>query len=138
MTQLNTNPIEQRKCARLDIALSVHYAVKNQGSECSELAEALSSDISSSGIRLMAPTKLNPGDKLDLEIAVNGDQKNCIRASGEVVWQNKLANNSYETGTIIRHMEEADKGRFMAFIFDQMSRLVGDIKTSAPSHEHLH
>lgn len=118
---------EKRKYARLDIALSVSYAIKNAGGEISELADALSSDISAGGLRLMTPTPLHPGDLLDLEITINGDNSQIIHASAEVVWQNQLSETSYETGAIIRYMEDEAKQRFMAFVFDQMSRVVGGV-----------
>lgn len=115
---------EQRKYARLDIALSVSYAIKNAGGETSELAEAMSSDISASGLRLMTPSPLRPGDILDLEISIEGHH-DSIRASGEVVWQSMISESSYETGAVIKYMDETDKQRFMTFVFDQMSRVVG-------------
>lgn len=116
---------EKRKYARLDIALSVSYAVKNVGGEMSELADALSSDISAGGLRLMTPTPLKPGDLLDLEITIDGNNQETIHASGEVVWQNQISDTSFETGAIIRYMDDEDKQRFMSFVFDQMSRVMG-------------
>lgn len=116
---------EKRKCARLDIALSVFYSVKNLEGEASELAEALSSDISAGGLRLMTPAPLETGSLIDLEIIINGEKGPSVHASGEVVWQSKLSDKSYETGVVIRHMDEADQKRLMGFVFDQMSRLVG-------------
>ena len=115
----------KRRHARLDIALSVSYAVRAAGGEVSELAEAMSSDISAGGLRLMTPTSLNPGMLLDLEITIDGDEGNPIQASGEVVWQNQISETSFETGTIIKYMQESDKQRFMGFVFDQMSRVMG-------------
>lgn len=115
---------EQRKYARLDIALTVSYAIKNTGGDVSELAEAISSDISASGLRLMTPGSLSPGDILDLEISIEGEDS-LIHASGEVVWQSKISETSYETGAVIKYMDNADKQRFMSFVFDQMTRLMG-------------
>lgn len=117
----------KRRFARLDIALSVSYAVRKNGTEVSPLAEALSSDISAGGVRLMTPKPLNPGDLVDLEITIHGHEDEPIKAVGEVVWQNKLSNTSYETGTVIKHIEEADKQRFMSFVFDQMSKVIGQV-----------
>lgn len=116
---------EKRRHARLDIALSVSYAVQQDGGEISEMAETLSSDISASGIRLMTSVALEKGSILSLEISIQEEGVAPIRAQGEVVWQQKIAEHSYETGTVIKHMEESDKARMMSFVFDQMSRLVG-------------
>jgi hypothetical protein len=75
----------------------------------------------------MTVAPLDNGALLSLEINLpeeaGGDIP--IRAQGEVVWQNKISEYSYETGTIIKHMEERDKTRLMSFVFDQISRLVG-------------
>ncbi len=121
---------DKRKFARLDIALSVSYAIKNNEGELSDLAEALSSDISAGGLRLMTPSPVKSGTLIDLEITINGREDiDTIYASGEVVWQNKLSNTSYETGTIIKYMSQEDKQKFMAFVFDQMARVVGEEPT---------
>ncbi len=53
------------------------------------------------------------------------DQQVRIFRKGKVVWQNKIADTSYETGTIIKYVNESDKQRFMNFVFEQMSRLMG-------------
>jgi c-di-GMP-binding flagellar brake protein YcgR len=124
MTRVLLSSQDKRKYARLDIALSVSYAVRRADGQLSELADALSSDISAGGLRLMTPTSLNPGDVIDLEISIVGNEDEAIRASGEVVWQTKIGPTSYETGTIIRNMARQDKARFMSFVFDQMSRFV--------------
>lgn len=116
----------RRRFARLDIALSVSYAIMNSGGGASEMAEAMSSDISAGGLRLMTPAPLPNGATLDLEISMNGEEETKIHASGEVVWQSQIAEDSYETGAIIKHMDDSDKKLFMGFIFDQMSRLVGE------------
>ena len=126
MTSISMEPAgEKRRHARLDISLSVSYAVRNVAGEVTELAEAMSSDISASGLRLMTPTPLQPGDLLDLEISISGQDGEPIHASGEVVWQSQVAETSFETGTVIKHMADDDKRRFMGFVFDQMSRFVG-------------
>lgn len=125
ITSTEVSRSEKRKYARLDIALSVSYAVRDSRSEISELAEALSSDISATGIRLMTPKPVRPGSLIDLEISIDGKETKPIYAKGEVVWQNRISKNSFETGAVIKHMEEIDKQRFMGFVFDQMSRVVG-------------
>jgi len=116
---------EQRKHARLDIALGVSYAIEQPGGEISPKAEAISSDISASGLRLMTPSPLERGAILDLEIRLLEDETAPIHARGEVVWQSQITSNSFETGTVITGMDEADKQRFIAFVFDQMTRFVG-------------
>lgn len=88
------------------------------------MAEATSTDISAGGLRLMTPTSLPNGSRVDLDIFV-GDHHAPIHAAGEVVWQNKISSTSFETGVLIQHMESDDKKRFMQFIFDQMARLIG-------------
>lgn len=115
---------EKRKFARLDMALSVSYAVRDAHGDPTPMAEAISSDVSAGGLRLMTPAPMANGSRLDLDILL-GDHATPIRASGEVVWQSKLSNTSYETGVLIQHMESDDKKRFMQFIFDQMARLIG-------------
>ena len=117
---------EQRRHARLDIALAVSYAVKDFQTEPSEMAETLSSDISASGLRLMTVAPLENGSTLNLEITLPELDVAPIRAIGEVVWQNKISDYSYETGTVIKHMDDQDKMRLMSFVFDQMAKLVGN------------
>ena len=118
-------PENRRKYARLDIALTVSYAVANVKGEVSEYAEALSSDISAGGLRLMTPTALTVGNVLDLDIFLHDDIEKQVKAKGEVVWQNKISATSFETGILISHMDDADKKYFMQFIFDQMAKVVG-------------
>ncbi len=120
-----TTEREQRRHARLDIALAVSYAIQQEGSEGTEMAETLSSDISASGLRLMTVASLENGSILNLEITLPEEGVEPIRAQGEVVWQNKISDYSYETGTVIKYMAEEDKMRLMGFVFDQMARLVG-------------
>lgn len=115
----------RRKYARLDIALTVSYAVEDVSGKLSEYAEAVSSDISAGGLRLMTPTALTTGSRLDLEVFLGDDPENKLHAKGEVVWQNKISDTSYETGILINHMDSEDKKKLMGFVFDQMSRLVG-------------
>lgn len=119
------NPQNRRKYARLDIALTVSYAVEDVAGKISEYAEAVSSDISAGGLRLMTPTPLTTGSHLDLEVFLGDDPDNKIHAKGEVVWQNKISDTSYETGVLINHMDNEAKKKLMSFVFDQMSRLVG-------------
>ena len=123
---------DQRRHARLDIALSVSYAIHEEGSAASDMAETLSSDISATGLRLMTVAPLENGAILNLEIALPDQEGEPIRATGEVVWQSKISDYSYETGAVIKHMEERDKARLMGFVFDQMSRLVGSFGNNTP------
>lgn len=118
-------PQNRRKYARLDIALTVSYAVESASGELSGYAEAVSSDISAGGLRLMTPTALTPGSILDLEVFLGDDPESRIKAKGEVVWQNQISPTSFETGVLIQHMENDAKKKFMEFVFDQMSRFVG-------------
>lgn len=125
MRTARQTPVERRKCARLDIALSVSYVVRDADGEVTAIAEAMSSDISATGIRLMTPTPLRNGSTLDLEITIEGQESEPVFASCEVVWQNQISETSYEVGAVIRHIEEEDKRRFLEFVFDQMAQLVG-------------
>lgn len=117
--------VERRKYARLDLALTVSYRIAGQaGTHPMDPREAISSDISAGGIRLMTPTALDNGTVLELEMVLGDQESNPVRATGEVVWQNKISETSYETGVMIKGMPEADKKRFMEFVFDQMTKLV--------------
>lgn len=119
------SPKDRRKYARLDIALTVSYAIESSGGRLSEYAEATSSDISAGGLRLMTPGPLATGSRLDLEIFLGDNPAEKIAAKGEVVWQNKISPTSFETGVLVQQMDNDAKKRFMEFVFDQMSRLVG-------------
>jgi c-di-GMP-binding flagellar brake protein YcgR len=116
---------DRRRFARLDIALSVSYVVRDSSGQVSEMAEAKSTDISASGIRLMTPSPHKNGDTLDLEISIEREEGLPIKAVAEVVWQNKLSETSYEIGAVIRHMEDSDKKRLMDFVFDQLAQMMG-------------
>ena len=119
------NGVERRKFARLDLALTVSYRVSGQsGGQPADPRDAVSSDVSLGGLRLMAPTKLENGTMLDLEILLGDQEENPIHATGEVVWQNKITDTSFETGVMIKGMPAEDKGRFMEFVFDQMAKVV--------------
>lgn len=114
----------RRKFARLDLALSVSYRVDDRSGAPQDPREALSSDISQGGLRLMTPTELPMGSQLDLLVTLEGSEDAPIHAKGEVVWQNKISATSFETGVTIRSMPDADRSRFMQFVFDQMSKIV--------------
>lgn len=119
------SPVEdRRKFARLDLALTVSYRVVGQSAgQPVDPREAISSDVSLGGLRLMTPGVLENGTMLDLEILL-GEETLPISAEGEVIWQNKVSNVSYETGVMIKGMPSADKKRFMEFVFDQMAKVV--------------
>lgn len=115
---------ERRKFARLDLALTVSYRVVDQVGGEDKPQEVVSSDVSLGGFRLMTPGPLEHGTKLELQIYLPEDEEHPLKADGEVVWQSKISPTSYETGVVIRGMNDADKTRFMAFVFDQMSKMV--------------
>ena len=122
---MNQKGVERRKFARLDLAITVSYRVAGQtGTQPVDPREAVSSDISAGGIRLMTPTPLDNGTVLELEMLLGDQESSPVRAEGEVVWQNKISETSYETGVMIKGMPDADKKRFMEFVFDQMSKVV--------------
>lgn len=120
-----TDYADRRKFARLDLALTVSYRVsgKSEGQPL-DPREAVSSDVSLGGLRLMTPTKLENGTMLDIEILLEDDDPRPITAEAEVVWQSKISGTSYETGVMIKRMPDADKSRFMQFVFDQMAKVV--------------
>jgi len=115
---------DRRKFARLDLALTVSYRVVDQLGGEDKPQEVVSSDVSLGGLRLMTPGPLEHGTKLEIEIYLPEDEEHPLRADGEVVWQSKISATSYETGIMIRGINDADKKRFMEFVFDQMSRMV--------------
>jgi c-di-GMP-binding flagellar brake protein YcgR len=128
--EVSQEAMERRRYARLDIAVSVSYSILNDVINAhQQITEALSSDISAGGLRMMTPSSLDNGSQLELEIFV-GEEKIPIRANAEVVWQSRISETCYETGAIIRFMPEDDKKRFMGFVFDQMSRFVGIPETT--------
>lgn len=115
---------EKRKFARLDLALTVSYAVIDPSGHAVDPREALSSDISAGGLRLMTPTPLEVGATIDLNIFLAEQEDNPVCAKGEVIWQTKISSTSFETGVVIKEMPDTDKKRFMSFVFDQMSKVV--------------
>lgn len=122
---MSTQGAERRRFARLDLALTVSYRVVGHiDGKPIDPRSAISSDISLGGLRLMTPAVLTNGTMLDLEILLGEDELNPITAEGEVVWQNKITDVSYETGVMIKGMPGPDKKRFMEFVFDQMSKVV--------------
>lgn len=114
---------DRRKFARLDLALSVGYQVIGRSGGVTNPADAVSQDISLGGLRLMTPTPLENGTQLELQIQLS-ETELPITASAEVVWQTKLSTTSYETGVLIKGMPHTDRSRFMAFVFDQMAKVV--------------
>ncbi len=115
---------ERRKFARLDLALTVSYRIIGQSEMAPDPREGISSDVSIGGLRLMTPTALANGTMLALDIVLGDDEGDPITAEGEVVWQSKITNTSYETGVMIKNMPDVDKNRFMSFVFDQMAKVV--------------
>lgn len=125
MTSRDEHTIDdRRRFARLDIALTVSYApLDRHGVADIDPRDALTADISAGGLRLMTPTVLEPGTPLDLGIYL-AESDVPIKAEGEVVWQTKLSDTSYETGVLIRHIADPDKKKLMEFVFDQVSKVV--------------
>ncbi len=121
---MNDKYADRRKFARLDLALTVSYKVVDQMSGEDKPQEVVSSDVSLGGLRLMTPGPLEHGTRLEIEIYLPEDEEHPLRADGEVVWQSKISATSYETGVMIHNINDADKKRFMEFVFDQMSRMV--------------
>ncbi|MFA4874664.1 MAG: PilZ domain-containing protein [bacterium] len=122
---MSSSGADRRKYARLDLALTVSYRVAGQsGGQPADPRDAVSSDISLGGLRLMTPGPLENGTLLDLEILLGEEEDHPLKASGEVMWQNKISATSYETGVMIRGMPNEDKSRFMQFVFDQMAKVV--------------
>ena len=119
-----TNVAEKRKFARLDLALTVSYAVIDPSGHAIDPREALSSDISAGGVRLMTPTPLEVGATIDLNIHLADQEDNPVHAKGEVIWQTKISSTSFETGVTIKDMPDEDRKRFMSFVFDQLSKVV--------------
>lgn len=116
---------DRRKFARLDLALTISYKVVGRASDQPlDPREAISADVSLGGVRLMAPSKLENGTILELEIFMGEDDTNPLNGEGEVVWQQKISETSYETGVMIKGMPIDDKSRFMQFVFDQMAKVV--------------
>lgn len=116
---------ERRKFARLDLALTVSYRVADQVEGLDdETLEVTSSDISLGGLRLMTPSPLGNGTKLDLEIFLPDEEEDPIKAQGQVVWQSKISPTSFETGVVINGIDDEGKTRFMQFVFDQMAKIV--------------
>ena len=66
---------ERRKFARLDLALTVSYAVIDPAGQPIDPREALSTDISAGGLRLMTPTPLEKGAIIDLNIFLAEDEE---------------------------------------------------------------
>lgn len=118
----------RRKYARLDLALTVSYAPLDSAGEPTDPREALSSDLSAGGLRLMMPTASLVGSMLDLMIYLEGHDDEPVKATGEVLWQNKISPTSFESGVAIRSMPDADKRKFMEFVFDQMTKVVTHAK----------
>lgn len=125
---MTTDGINRRKYARLDLALAVSYAPLDSSGVPTDPREALSSDLSAGGLRLMMPTESHMGAQLDLMIYLEGNDENPVKATGEVLWQNKISSTSFETGVAIRSMPDPDKRRFMEFVFDQMTKVVTHAK----------
>lgn len=122
---MNQQASDRRKFARLDLALTVSYKVVGHSSDQPlDPREAISSDVGLGGLRLMTPSPLENGTLLDLEILLGEEACDPISAEGEVVWQNRISDVSFETGVMIRGMPNADKKRFMEFVFDQMAKVV--------------
>jgi c-di-GMP-binding flagellar brake protein YcgR len=117
--------VDRRKFARLDLALTISYRVIGKTvNENQDPRDAVTSDISIGGLRLMTPAKLDNGTMLELEIFLGEDVDHPINAEGEVVWQNRISSVSFETGVMIKGMPDKDKSRFMQFVFDQMAKVV--------------
>lgn len=119
------NASDRRKFARLDLALTVSYRILDRDAPAVvDPREAVSSDVSLGGLRLMTPGPIANGTRLALEIFTGEEGSHPISAEGEVVWQSKMSNLNYETGVMIKTMPNSEKKRFMEFVFDQMVKVV--------------
>jgi len=122
MTAKEPSGQERRKFARLDLALSISYSVVGSKEIPEDPREALSSDVSIGGLRLMTPNKLENGTRLEVAIELP-EEDEPLKADAEVVWQIKISDASFETGVLIKGMSVNDRSRFMSFVFDQMAKV---------------
>lgn len=86
---------------------------------------AKSMNISLGGIRLIMPELLDKGTRLDLKISLIGEEKKPIRINGQVMWQKRISNHSYDTGIQIEELPDEEKERFTKFVFRQMYQRIG-------------
>lgn len=114
---------EKRKHARLKVELDVQYLVMGKENRSSVTAKSV--NISLGGVRIVMPELLDKGTKLDLRIFLVGEEKKPIIVKGQVMWQKRISNRSYDTGIRIEELKEEEKERFTNFVFRQMYERIG-------------
>lgn len=115
---------EKRRFIRFDIALKISYIVQKE-----PRIERLGTtkDVSASGTQLLTTERLEPGDKLDLKVAIPG-ALNPVHLNGIVVWSKEIEPEKglpYSAGIDFKKIEEDNKNTFLKFLCDLMYEKTG-------------
>ncbi|MBI3083754.1 MAG: PilZ domain-containing protein [Candidatus Omnitrophica bacterium] len=113
---------EQRQTVRVDINVGVRLRVDAQET----VQQALSSRaLNSEGIQLLLPGRVNPRERVELEIVLPG-QPAPLNASGEVAWVEHLGDvyeGYYRVGVRFLELGESVRQAIEALIAEELSKL---------------
>lgn len=113
---------EQRRTVRVDINVGVRLRVDAQET----VQQALSSRaLNSEGIQLLLPGRVNPRERVELEIVLPG-QPAPLNASGEVAWVEHLGDvyeGYYRVGVRFLELGESVRQAIEALIAEELSKL---------------
>lgn len=117
--------IQRRKYLRLPATIPVTYRVLNNP-EKSDVYHSFTLDISGGGVLICSPVCLSYNDKLDITLAL--PQKGEINVVGRVLRieeriDKKSRIRSYLLGIEFLEINEPDRDKIIAFIFDMQRRM---------------
>ena len=107
---------DRRRAERVDLQAKVTYVHRTKGVN----GEAVSRDISGTGIRLHTEQPLTPGDEIDVTIKSEelGDKPFC--AICKVVWSKVAEKGMFEAG--IKFLKIENKDEFIQMVCDKLIR----------------
>ncbi len=120
-------PVDRRKYIRFDTEIKVNFQIqeKRKDSTLPGKISGISRNISVEGICFISKKKLEPGNRLELEVFFPSESK-PLRIEGEVRWsrlvQSKKSKAMFETGVELFTLDKGDVNKFISNILPEHRR----------------
>lgn len=114
--------IENRKAARLDIAVKVAYRVIGQEDHSKA---AVSKDISPGGCLLLAAEEITSGAEVELQIFLNEEGSEALNLKGKIVRLNRKEGNLFEYGITFEAISQEARRLLADYFFARMYEMIG-------------
>lgn len=114
--------VEQRKAARLDVAVKVQYKVTGN-QDCPK--EAVTKDISQGGCLLVTGEDIPLNSEVELEISLGEAEQEALKLRGRIIRLNRATKGLYEFGISFAEISSEARRLFADYFFAKMYELIG-------------